>query len=216
MNTAPQHLDDPLADCGEGLEDLSSDDETALLLLAECLRMEDSIPLLRALIEYFAEHAPDLDDDNAWVALNRSAAIGEQLAKAAKLSSDPAMFQQPHDMERLVRAMADVRPYTSNDPDDIRMGRTLYWLVGYRFHRLLETMSMEEALREIRVIGILFLRHFGPTSRVVLRARMLAFINLVEWFADTEGLHDLNSGIVDVEAAALRKFRKGGQDEGPR
>lgn len=211
MNIAPRSPEHPKADGDIGLEGLSTEEKASLLDIAEILRMEGSILLLRESIEYFLEHAPDLDDDDAWAAFNRSAAIGKQLAKVAKLPSDPVMYQQPHDMERLVRTVVSVCPDICDELDEIRMGRLLYWLVGCRLHGLLETLPMQEALREIRIVGINCLHHFGPRARSEVRRRLLEFCAVLEWFTDTEGLHDPHSGDVDVDAAALRKYRKGGR-----
>jgi len=127
---------------------------------------------------------------------------------AMGLPSDPNKNQQPHDVARMIRAVLPIHSDQSDDEDEIIVNRGLLRLFTERVKMLLGTLPRTDALEQIKSI-VTELNHFFGSDDVITReARLEDALEVLEWFADTDGLHDLESGIVDVEAAALRAYLK--------
>lgn len=186
----------------------SIDCDAERLALAECLLMDPEH--LERLIEVFSEVLP-LQHDNSWSAHDHNAQTGVIIARAAGLPHDPTRHQQPYDVARLVRMLAPIHSDSVDDIEELRASRLAHALIVCRFEEWFSLLPFAEAISRTKTAGILLLQRFGPGAPTEVRSRLLEFCAVLEWFTDTEGLHDPKSGDVDVDAAALRKYRKGGR-----
>jgi hypothetical protein len=131
------------------------------------------------------------------------------LSIAMGLPSDPNKHQQPHDVARMIRAVLPIHSDQSDDEDEIVVNRGHLHLFTQRAKTLLDTLPCADALEQIKWMATELNHYFGSNDRVTREARLEDALEVLEWFADADGLHDPESGIVDVEAAALRAYRKG-------
>lgn len=175
-------------------------------VLADTLDMDpdDLKHLNKALSELF----PSLDDNHWWNDLDREIEAGTIITQRAKLPYCADRHQQPHDMGRLLRILAPIHSDLVDDVDELRGNRIVFLLLVYQFDEWFMTLPFAMAIKRIRTTSILYMNRFGPTDRAELWHRLSEVLSILEWFADTEGLHDPESGVVDVDAAALRAFMK--------
>jgi hypothetical protein len=213
MSTAPQDIADPLDDYALGLEGLSPDEKRTLCELAECLIWADRVPFVRALIEVFQEHGPDLTDDRGWSDLHgwKGWVLGEQLARAAGLPhnlSDPNLHCcQPEQMEFLLRRLSGAHSFHCETVEETAFTRMLYLLIACRLFELFRTLPFAKALDEAWIIGIQCVYHYG-FAKSQQRWRLEALRDLIAWFRDTDGFHRPD-GSIDSEAAAMRAYLRG-------
>lgn len=220
MSTTPQNIADPLDDCADGLEGLSPEEQAAILDLAECLKWADQVPFVRALIEHWQEHGPDLTEDRVWADLHgwKGWVVGEQLAQAARLPNnldDESLHCcQPEQMEFLLRAASGSHwgDETVEEPCTERTTgkagpRMMYLLLSVRFHQLLQTLPFAQALYQMRIIGINCIHQYGFT-KVEQRVRLIQLLDQIAWFRDTDGFHRPD-GSIDGEAATMRAYLRG-------
>jgi len=184
-------------------------DDAGMFVFAETFDMDPDY--LEHLTEAFSEMLPSPENDDWWNDPQRIVEAGRIIARSAGLPHDPDQHQQPHDMARLVRTLAPIHPDSVDDVDELRGNRIAFLPIVWRFDEWCKTLPFAVAIERIKTAGILYLHRFGPTDSAELRRRLLGFLSDLKWFADTEGLHDPESGVVDVDAAALREFMKGAQ-----
>lgn len=189
--------------------DVAMKDDAGMFVLAETLDMDPDY--LEHLIEAFFELFPSPDSHDGWNGSDWETEAGRIIALSAGLPHNPDQHQQPHDMARLFRTLAPIHSDLANDVDELRVNWIAFLLLVWRFDEWCKTLPFAMAIKRIETAGILYLHRFGPTDSAELRRRLLGFLSVLNWFADTEGLHDPESGVVDVDAAALREFMKGAQ-----
>lgn len=199
---------DPVDSWDAALQDRDEDEQKLLNLLFETLGFDD-LPTMCDVYDYFRDTC-DITNDQGWDDHHSPgrAEVGQQLAQVAGLPHDPDLFEQPFDMERMVKAVVNTESCSSDNDDEIQVNRILYPLVACSFWLSLKTYPFEKALDRIRVAGIQCLREFGPTNPVRLRIKLEAFLAKVQWFRDTDGFHRPD-GSIDVEAAAMRAYLRG-------
>lgn len=213
MSPTLQHIADLLDDFPDGLEGLSPEEQAELCELAECLGWADQVAFVRALIEHFLEHGPDLTDDVVWSNLHGSEGwmIGEQLARAAGLPnnlSDPNLHCcQPEQMEFLMRRLSGAHSFCCDTDEEYAFARLLYLLLGCRLFDLFRTLPFEKALNQVRIIGITCIYRYGFT-KAQQQARLDGLQDLITWFRDTDGFHRPD-GTIDVEAATIQAYLRG-------
>lgn len=183
--------------------------DDAIFGLAETLDMDPDH--LERRIEVCSELFPSLDNHDWWNDSQRIVEAGRIIARSAGLPHDPDQHQQPHDMARLVRTLAPIHSDLVDNVDELRSNRRGFLPIVWRFDEWFKTLPFAVAIERIKTAGILYLHRFGPTDAADLRRRLSGFLSDLQWFADTEGLHEAGSGVVDVDAAALREFLKGAQ-----
>lgn len=185
---------------------VAMNDDAGMFVLAETLDMDTDY--LEHLIDAFSEMFPSLDNDYWWNDSDRGTEAGRIIALSARLPCAD-QHQQPHDMARLVRTLAPIHLDSVDDVDELRGNRIAFLLLVCQFDEWFKTLPFSMAIKRIETAGILYLHRFGPTDSAELRLRLSGVLSVLKWFADTEGLHDPESGVVDVDAAALRAFLKG-------
>jgi hypothetical protein len=183
--------------------------DDAIFVLAETLDMDPDH--LERRIEVCSELFPSPENDDWWNDPQRIVEAGRIIARSAGLPHDPDQHQQPHDMGRLVRTLDPIDSDLVDNVDELRSNRRAFLPIVWRFDEWCKTLPFAVAIERIKTAGILYLQRFGPTDAAELRRRLSGFLSELKWFADTEGLHDPESGVVDVDAAALREFLKGAQ-----
>lgn len=179
--------------------------DDGVVVLADTLDMDPNV--LKHLRKAFSELFPSPDNNYWWNDINRAIEAGTIITQRAKLPFAD-QHQQPHDMARLVRTLAPIHSDLVDDVDELRGNRIVFLLLVYQFDEWFMTLPFAMAIERIRTASILYMNRFGPIGRAELWRRLSEVLSIVEWFADTEGLHDPESGVVDVEAAALRAFMK--------
>lgn len=178
-------------------------DAQPLVIFSHCFGLPAD--QIQAHIEEIGEVRPSPEDGDFWDH-HDPLAEGVSIAQAMGLPHDPQQHQQPHDAARVLTKLLPIRSAESDDVIETYVNRVLYPLASDQFKTLLQTLPREQAFSRIRWIACELSFYFGSSKRVTREARMRAFLKLVEWFQDTEGLHDSDSGVVDVETAALRKY----------
>lgn len=212
MSAATQYVTDSLDDYADPLEGLSHEEGCALFDLAECLRMTDRIPFLRALIEQWQEHGPDLRDDDVWADIHqwKGWALGEQLAQAAGLPNNLGENRhccQPEQMEFLLRRLSGAHSFDCETVEETAFTRLLYLLIACRLFEMFRTMPFAKALDEAWIIGSQCIYHYGITKPEQCW-RLDQLQGLIAWFRDTDGCHRPD-GTIDVDAATMRAYLRG-------
>jgi hypothetical protein len=148
-------------------------------------------------------------EDHAWWDRYDVLIDAVPLSIATGLPSDPKKHQQPHDVARLIREVLPTHSDQSDDENEIVVNRGLYHLFTGRAKTLVATLPHAHAWEQIQWMATELNHFYGSNNLVIRESRLQEAVRLIDWFRDTEGLHDAESGIVDVEAAALRAYRKG-------
>lgn len=177
------------------------------VIIAYCLKRP--VAYVEAMLVELAKWIPSPENDDWW---NRhdTALDAAAVAKAWGLPHDPAKHQQPHDVARMIKCVLPIHSDSSDDEDEIFFNRSLYLLFLGEALTLHERMPREEAWTRFEEMMIDLNHYFGSDNRVIRESRIReAKRVIVEWFRPTDGLHDPESGVVDVEAAAVREFLKG-------
>lgn len=182
-------------------------DAHPLVILSHCYGLPAD--QIEALIEELGERQPSLEDDDWWNH-HDTLAEGVALAETMGLPLDPTQHQQPWDVARLL-TMLPIHSDASNDRVETRVNRGLHLLTSDQSKALFKTHPPEQAYSRIRWTAVELNHYFGSNNRVIRESRLREYLDGLEWFTDTEGLHDPHSGDVDVDAAALRKYRKWGR-----
>lgn len=125
------------------------------------------------------------------------------------LPHDPRQHQQPHDVAHLIGYVLPTHSDRSDDNDEIFINRVLYPLFIQRKEELLDTLPRTDALEQIRWMVIEINHFYGSKNRVIRESRLQEAVRLIDWFRGTDVLHDRESGVVDVDTAAMREFREG-------
>lgn len=181
-------------------------DAALRLIIAHCFK--STVEEVEAKLGEIASCLPSPEDHKWW---DRYDVLTDAvpLSIAMGLPSDPKKHQQPNDIALLIRAVLPIHSDQSDDEDEIVVNRGHLRLFTQRAETLLDTLPRTDALEQIRSMVIELNHYFGSSDRVTRESRLRVAKNVIEWFRDTEGLHDAESGKVDVEAAALRKYLMG-------
>jgi hypothetical protein len=179
------------------------------VIIAYCLKRP--VAYVEARLVELAKSVPSPENDDGWDR-HDTALDAAEVAKAWGLPHDPDQHQQPHDVARMIESVFPIHSDSSNDKDEIVVNRCLYRLFLDEARTLHERTPREEAWTRFEEMMIDLNHYFGSDNRVIRESRIReAKRLLVEWFRPTDGFHDPESGVVDVDAAASREFLKGAQ-----
>jgi len=176
------------------------------LIVAHCLKLTREE--VEAMLAEIAGRIPS-PKDHAWWDRCDVLIDAVPMSIASGLPSDPQRHQQPHDVARLIRAVLPTHSDQSDDEDEIVVNRGLLHLFTSRARALVATLPHTDAWEQIEWMATELSHFFGSRDRVTREVRLEETREVIHWFRDTDGLHDTESGIVDVEAAAMRAFLKG-------
>lgn len=175
-------------------------DADPLVIIIHCLGRD------HAYIEAWVKTQPSPDDECGDHHDTLTDAV--TMTRIMRLPHDPKQHQQPHDLARVLRRLLPIHRDASDCEDEIVVNRMLSRLVRDSFMDRFEKLPYEQALQQVKESAVEINHYFGSPDRATREARMQEVLDLLEWFADTECDHRPD-GTVDVEAAALRKYRKG-------
>lgn len=181
-------------------------DADLLVIISHCLGFEPAYT--EALIEVFAETLPP-PEDGCW---DRHDILTDAVpvAKDMRLPYDPKHQQHPHDIARVLRCTLPIHSDQSGCEDETVVNRMLYPLFLTKIRTAFATLPYEQALQQTKESMIETNHYFGSPDRATREAHLREALDVLEWFACTEGLHG-EDGTVDVETAAMRAFMKGVQ-----
>lgn len=181
-------------------------DADSCLIIAHCLKW--TVEDVEAMVGEMCKLLPAPDNHEWW---DRYDVLTDAvpLSMAMGLPSDPRQHQQPYDAEYMNRCVLPIHSDHSDDDDERFVYRMLYPLYLHRQRQILSDLPLTDALEQIKWMATELNHFFGSNDRVTRELRLQEATRVINWFRDTEGLHDPESGIVDVEAAALRAYLKG-------
>ena len=180
-------------------------DAARFVIIAHCLIL--TVEEVEAKLSEIASCIPPPEAHECWDQYD-VLADAVPVSMAMGLPSDPSQNQQPRDVARMIRNVVPIHSDQSDDENEIIVNRGLLRLFTERVKTLLGTLPRTDALEQIKWIVTELNHFFGSDDLVTREARLEDALEVLEWFRDTGGLHDPESGIVDVEAAALRAYLK--------
>ncbi len=175
------------------------------LIIAHCLKW--TVEDVDAMVGEMCKSLPS-PDNHEWWDSHDVLTDAVPLLMAMGLPSDPRQHQQPFDAEYMNRCVLPIHSDHSDDDDEIFVNRMLYPLYMHRQRQILRDLPLADALEQIKWMATELNHFFGSNNRVTRELRLQEATRVINWFRDTEGLHDPESGIVDVEAVALRAYLK--------
>lgn len=181
-------------------------DADPIFIIAHCLKWP--VEYVEAMVFEMSELLPSPENHDWW---DRRDAVPDAIPLARKLGlpHDPRLHQQPHDVGYMNRCVLPTHSDQADDDNEIFVNRMIYPLFIHRQSQLLDTLPRSDALEQIKWLATELNHFFGSNVWVTRKSRLQEATRVINWFRDTEGLHDPESGIVDVEAAALRAYLRG-------
>lgn len=129
--------------------------------------------------------------------------VGLMLSKFADLPCGED-HQQPYDFVRMFPLSLSADMY---EPEELEVIVFLFFLWAYKCREILKSGSFDDAIRQIKTMGVGIAYYYGAANNTVRKIELLDALHWIRWFRCTEGCFDLESGaLIDPERAALREF----------